>query len=430
MRTQLLCFAAWLAMVPGAAAEIHHLTLEEAVELALRQNPDLMMARLDEQTARHQIRVARDPFIPKVFVGSGLAYNSGFPMSIEGAAPSVVQARAVASILNRPQRHRLAQTRELARSAEIATESKRNEIALRTVELYLEAARAASQARLARLQVETLERVAGVMRVRASAGRELPVALKRAELDVVRARRRAESFEANLADAEANLALLLGFGPEDRVRAASEERARPDLPDSEGTAVRMALEKNTEIRRLESRLLAKGYEVKAEKAAGLPRVRLVAQYGLFSKFNNYEDFFRRFERHNAQFGVAFELPLYTGSAARARAAQAELEVTRLRAELEATRNRLVLDARQAFHEVQQAESALELSRLDLEVARDDLGVLLARMEEGRASIKDVEAARYFENEKWIAYYDALHAVELARYRLLHETGRLVAALTQ
>ncbi len=428
MRNQLIAVA--LTLAAPAAAEVNTLTLREAVARALRQNPDLIVARLDEEKAREQIRVARDPFIPKVFVGSGLAYNNGFPMSIEGAAPSIVQARALASIINRTERHRLAQTKQEAKSAEIETETKRDEIALRTVELYLQAEFAAKEARTVRAQVEALERVADVMRTRVSEGRELPVEVKRAELDLARARQRAESFEADLAYAESSLSCVLGYGLDDRVRAAAEERDQPELPESEATAVGLALDGNTEIRRLESSLAAKGFEIKAEQAAKLPQMNLVAQYGLFSRFNNYEDFFNRFERHNAQIGVSFELPLYTGSAAKAREAQAELDARRLRAELDATRSQLALDARQAFQQVRKAETALDVARLDLEVARDDLGVLLARMEEGRASLKEVEAARYLENEKWIAFYDAHHTVEIARYRLLCQTGGLLAAFSQ
>ncbi len=68
------------AVSPGLRAETHSLTLRQAVELALKQNPDIVLARLDEEKARQGIRVARDPFSPRVTVGSGLAYSDGFPM--------------------------------------------------------------------------------------------------------------------------------------------------------------------------------------------------------------------------------------------------------------------------------------------------------------------------------------------------------------
>jgi outer membrane protein len=52
-----------------AAAEIRTMTLGEAVRLALGQNPDVILARLDEQKAAQAVHVARDPFIPKLAVG-------------------------------------------------------------------------------------------------------------------------------------------------------------------------------------------------------------------------------------------------------------------------------------------------------------------------------------------------------------------------
>src|SRR5690349_80165 len=93
-------------------AEIRSMTFRQALEAAARQNPEIMMARLDEEKSRHAVQVARDPFLPRITVGSGLAYSNGFPMSIEGSAPSVVQAQAVQYIFNRPQTLSVAQARE------------------------------------------------------------------------------------------------------------------------------------------------------------------------------------------------------------------------------------------------------------------------------------------------------------------------------
>lgn len=99
-------------LAPGLHAEVHSLTLSQAVELALKQNIDVLLARLDEQEARHGVRVAKDPFATHIVAGSGLAYSSGFPMSIEGAAPAVVQARAIQALFNRSQSFRVAQARK------------------------------------------------------------------------------------------------------------------------------------------------------------------------------------------------------------------------------------------------------------------------------------------------------------------------------
>ena len=77
----LLLFAAALT------AETHTLTLTQALQRAREQNPDVLLARLDQRKASDAVRIQQDPFHPKVFAGSGLAYTSGFPMSRLGSAP-------------------------------------------------------------------------------------------------------------------------------------------------------------------------------------------------------------------------------------------------------------------------------------------------------------------------------------------------------
>src|SRR5262249_4023627 len=84
-------------------AEVHTMTLRQAIEAGMRQNPDIALARLDEEKMRQAIRVARGPFSPRVTIGSGLAYSNGFPLSIEGSAPSIVQGQAAQYIFNRQQ---------------------------------------------------------------------------------------------------------------------------------------------------------------------------------------------------------------------------------------------------------------------------------------------------------------------------------------
>src|SRR5215469_17499530 len=76
-----------------ASAETRTLTLSQALDLALQQNPDLVISRLDQQRAHDQVTIAKDPFYPKIYAGSGLAWTYGFPTSIEGQAPSIMEAR-------------------------------------------------------------------------------------------------------------------------------------------------------------------------------------------------------------------------------------------------------------------------------------------------------------------------------------------------
>ncbi len=130
-----LCFT--FAAAPLAAENVT-LSLKQAVDMALRQNPDIALARLEEQRAVLGVQAVREPLLPRVFAGSGLAYSSGFPMSIEGSAPSVLQARAERTMYSRPQGYLVAEARETAVSASYSTSATREEVALRTATLFLD----------------------------------------------------------------------------------------------------------------------------------------------------------------------------------------------------------------------------------------------------------------------------------------------------
>lgn len=412
--------------LPALFAEIRPLTLRQAIDIAVRQNPQVIMARLDEQKAQEAVRLARDPFTPKVIVGSGLAYTQGFPMSVDGAAPAVFQARAIQSLYNKPKSYEVAAARENARGATIDTAARREEIAHRTALLYLDAQRAARGADTSRQLIATSERLAGAVEARVSEGRELPLESRRAALRLAQARQRSGDFEATQDQTEAALAVVLGFSPDDRIRPQAEEPPLSELPADEGKSIEAALGNSKEVQRIESAMQARGLEARAARSSWMPQFDLIAQYGLFAKFNNYEEYFRRFQRHNGQFGASIAVPIFPGRGAEARASQAELEVTRLRTQANAIRDRITLDARKAWQDLRRAESSSELAKLDLEFTREQLSVLLAQSQEGRASLRQVEELRAAETEKWLAYYDALHIVERARVNLLHQTGGLLA----
>ena len=178
------------------------MTLREAVARAVAQNPDITLARLDEENARHGVQVAKDPFAPRITVGSGLAYSNGFPMSIEGSAPSIVQAHATQFLFNRQQSYAVAQAKEQVRGAGFEVASKRDEVAYRTASFYLDAERAARVVALARKDADSLQTVLAAIQAQVKEGRALPLAEKQAALQLARARQLAEALDGDQATAE------------------------------------------------------------------------------------------------------------------------------------------------------------------------------------------------------------------------------------
>ncbi len=420
--------AAFALLCLPLAAEVHTLTLRQAAVRAMTQNPGVVLARIEEQSAAQRVHVARDAFVPKIFAGSGLAYSYGFPMSIEGSAPSIFQARAVSSVYNRSKSYALAESKEAARGLAFVTQARSEEAVLRAIQVWLDAEHAARAAEAAARQAEMTEKLEAVTRNRVEGGAELPIELRKALLETAKARQRAQAFDSQRDVLEATLATLLGYEPGDRARPLAGDRAQPDVPDSEEAARAQAWNQSKELRKLESDLLAAELSGRSARATRLPTLDLVAQYGLFAKFNNYEDYFNRFQRNNAQLGVSITVPLYLGPAASAQATIATLETSRLRTRIQAARNDIAVGVNEDFAALRRTQTALEVARLDLDVARESLNLLMKRHELGEATLAEVESARRMESEKWLAWFAAQHDNEGARYALLYRTGSLLAAV--
>src|SRR5260370_24979419 len=119
---------------------------------------------------------------------------------------------------------------------------------------------------------------------------------------------------------------------------------------SEPGASELAVQNNREIRRLESQLQAKGFELRGSQSARLPVIDVVAQYSLFAK-STYQSFFTRIQRNNEQLGVSVQIPVLIGSAAKRQISQVQAEILQLRAHVDHTRNRIELDTQKHFQDL-------------------------------------------------------------------------------
>ncbi|HEY6347411.1 MAG TPA: TolC family protein [Bryobacteraceae bacterium] len=417
----------------SCAAQTRTLTLKEAVNLALEQNPDLVIARLDQQHARAQVNIARDPFSPKVFAGSGAAYTNGFPISIDGQAPSIVQARTSMSLFDLPQHYLVAEAREQQRGAGLDIEAKRQEVAYQVASLFLDVQHVSLSLAAAQREEENLARVQELVNARVQEGRGLTHELKQAQFSVLQAKQRVETLQLDLLNAESSLAVTLGLGVDERVRAAEEElpvlaAPSPAAPSPEDRVIEQTLAGSPEIKRLESNLQAKLLEVKSYKAQRLPKVDLVAQYAMLAKYNNFREFYPVFERNNGEIGASFSVPVLAGRAAKAYVSQSETDAAKIRTEIERTRARIASDLRRAYQDQRRADTSRDLARADLDLASEQVSIDQAQVTEGRLAAAKAEQDRAVENEKWLAFYIAQTTAQRARLNILRQTGALIAAL--
>ena len=76
------------------------LSLKRAVELALAHSPAAGEASADSQRAFASYREAKDQYLPQFLIGSGLGDSWGYPLSLEGSAPSLVNVTAQSALFN------------------------------------------------------------------------------------------------------------------------------------------------------------------------------------------------------------------------------------------------------------------------------------------------------------------------------------------
>jgi outer membrane protein TolC len=194
-----------------AHAEVHTLTLQQALDLASRQSPDVALARLDAQRAEQNISVVRNPFSPRLYAGSGAAYTYGYPNAIGGNAPSIFSIQSNMALYNRPAQYQVAAAKENARGTLIDAQAQADEVAYRTANYFLDAQRAAKEREAVDGQLPSLRQAVETMQSRVSEGAELPVESKRAAINLAQAEQQLDTFKADEDYAEILLAVTLGF---------------------------------------------------------------------------------------------------------------------------------------------------------------------------------------------------------------------------
>jgi outer membrane protein TolC len=418
---------AFLIFAVLAGAEVHSLTLAQALEIAARQNPEVALARLDAQRAEEGVKIASDPFRPKVYAGSGLAYTYGYPNSIEGNAPSLLQVKTDMALYNRPKSYQVAAARETARGSQFAAQAKADDVAYQAADLFLAATEAQHQDETISEQLPGLQKVMDSMSAAVSEGSELPLELKRAHVNMAISETRLSSLRLDRDYYEMMLAVALGYPATDRVKPVDSDLSLILAPPSEDEAADMALRNNRELRQMQSNVLAKELDVRSFKSARLPQVDLVAQYALFAKYN-YVNYFQKFQHNNFQIGASIEFPLLIGSASNGLALQSYTDMQKIRIQMDQVHNRILADTRRSYEQWKKAEKMRDLSRMQLDLAREEVNLLLAQNGEGRVPMRRVEQARLEEGDRWIDFYDAEAQVARTKFAILRQTGTLLATV--
>lgn len=424
-------FPALLLFVPilfrPTSLSAEPITLRHAVELALQHATGIGIATADEQRSTAFYHELRNSYIPQVNVGPGIGYSDGFPLSLEGAAPSLVNVTAQSALFHPELKFFLQADRSDIKDAELRLKDQRNGVIQDTVLSYAELAK--WERRLSGLRETQGEEEKMQMAVedRVKEGIDSEMDATRARLSVARVRLRIVEASGSADVLREHLAKLLGVTRETleidpdsmpALPAMKEDANVPSKASEENPAVQAAIEHER----------AQFLRVKGAKRALWPNLDFASQYANLASFNNYEKYFsgvngRAFQPNNFTIGVALHLPFFNFSQ-RYKIDEAKADSARATSEAQGARNQMTEDILRLQRSVSQLQAGRDVAELEYEIAQQSVEATKTRMDAGTANLHDLDTAQLQMNERFIALQDTSFELERSQVALMRQTGDL------
>jgi outer membrane protein TolC len=416
--TSLLCVLSALA---GPAAAADPLLFRRAIELALRHSGDMAIAAADQEAARQSYLETRNAYLPTIIVGSGIAASYGFPMSLEGSAPSVFNVTTQQYLYNPGGQQFLKAAKSDWNATSITAEDRRNQVILETALVYAELDKMTSTLNVLKEQGASAQRIEQVVGMRVQAGVDNELEVTRAKLSAARVRLSAADAQGRADVLRERLSQLTGVPAAD-IETVTE--SIPELPEAQPEDISdKTLDTNPELKLANEHAAAMAFRAKGEHRLLYPSIDLAGQYGLFAKFNNYDQYFKKFQRNNVTFGLEIRLPLLNLSQ-KAHAQAADAAALRAKKQAEDVKNRLSVETLRQQGAVKQLAAAREVARLEYVLAHADADATGIKLVAGTATVRDQERARLLENDKYLALLDATFQLDQAQMQLLKTMGKL------
>lgn len=418
------------ARAQNAEPSSETLTLQQAVTLALQNSRDVKLAQVQYNVAVGEVGVNRAAFRPNLYTGSGAAYTYGFPSLPGGEAPAVFQMDYTQALFNPLLKGEQHAAEDRVKNQKLELDRTRDDVIVRTATTYLDLAKVQHSLDLMRGEQASGEKILEVIRERLAANQELPIEVTRSQLALARVQERTVKLENRDAALGAQIRDLTGIPDSQSIQVEADEPAfaaelAADVAavQAESEMVDLAIKNDRSLGEADNERLAREHILRGARLSYWPTVDLVGQYSILSKFNNYDYFYKHFERNNVNIGVQVTIPLFAAKTS-ANVALAKSQLTAAELILGNKRQEVRLDVLQKARDVRELDAGREVARLDLQLAQETLQLAQAKFDEGRVTLQEIEQVRVDENDKWVAFLDADFARQQAQLTLLQATGQL------
>jgi len=398
--------------------------LRRAVQLALTHSTTSALADADVQRALSGYKELRNQYIPQFVIGSGLGATWGYPLSLEGSAPSIVNLTSQSALINPALREFLKAAQAESTASNFQAKDQRSQVIQDAVLTYTELSKweplldrlRQNQANAAKMEERIQDRV--------REGVDSALDQNKARLATARARLRVAQAEGAIDVLRRHLSDLTGVPTANIETEADSIPAFPEIQQADDLSAK-AVQNSAAVQAADGRAMAQSFRARGEHRALWPTIDFAAQYALLASFNNYENFFRAgsFQQHNATVGIAMRFPFLSWSQ-RARADGADVTAIRARKEADALRNQVSEETLRLQRSVEQLAAAQQVADLESQLAQSNLDAVQVRFDSGGATLHDLADAQTQADERYNALQAANLELQRARIQLLRATGDL------
>jgi outer membrane protein TolC len=429
LHARLVLFAACLMALPltlfaqdTASGKDKPLAFRTAIELALKNSATTGLSQADLQRARSVVRQTKDVFLPQMVLGSGLGASYGFPLSLEGAAPSIFSVNFQGALFNMAQRNYIKAAKSDVQVTAAQNADRRNDVMMETALDYVQLDLLDSSLTIQKEQQQSAQKFQDIVAQRIQAGLDSQVEGTRAKLAGAKTRLDIAQTRAAADQLRLRLSQLTGL-PVAAIKTETE--TIPEMPpvaqdqDLPGEAV-----KNSPVVKVaDAAAQAKAFRAQAERKQLYPSVDFVGQYAMLARFNNYDEFFQKFQRNNVTAGVAIRFP-FLSPVQRAAADAAKADAAKSRKEAQTVKEQVSTETLKLQRSVEQLAAAREVAQLEHQLAQSDIEATHAKIESGAATLKDEENAHVAEHERYTAYLNSSFELDRAQIQLMRQIGQL------
>ncbi len=398
------------------------LTREQAEAIALKNNPQITIGKLQALTARQYVREARSALLPTAYLSvTGVDSESGSRIAAGALTNSSIYPRAAAGATVSQLITDFGRTQNLLSSSEFRAKAEDQNAAATAADVIL----AVDQAFYNSLETRELVKVAQqtlnarqtfVDKIQALTNAKLKsdLDLSFAKVDVARAKLLVLESQNNYQTSLAALSAILGYPDEQDFQLVQpNDPITPPAPNAEPLILE-ALRQRPEVSALQFQMESAQKNSAAEHDLKRPTVSALGVAGTIPVRDPVIT-----PNWYGAVGVNVNIPVFNGFLFNARAKAADLQTEVARQRLADLRNNLARDVRTSWEQTNQAYERLSVTRQLREQADLALDLAQQRYSLGLGSIVEFTQAELGKTEADIADTDATYQYRLTQIVLAY-----------